>query len=79
MPAIKKSPAQKREENIKAALRIGLARNDMKKIDVARRTKLSATTISQVFSDPLGREFRSVIVVADLLGVNLFSDDICSK
>ena len=79
MPAIKKSPAQKREENIKAALRIGLARNDMKKIDVARRTKLSATTISQVFSDPLGREFRSVIVVADLLGVNLFSDDICNK
>lgn len=79
MPAIKKSPTQKREENIKAALRIGLARKDMKKIDVARRTKLSATTISQVFSDPLGREFRSVIIVADLLGVNLFSDDICGK
>lgn len=79
MPAIKKSPAQKREENIKAALRIGLAKKDMKKVDVARRTKLSATTISQVFSDPLGREFRSVIVVADLLGVNLFSDDICNK
>ena len=79
MPAIRKIPAQRREEGIKRALRIGLAANGMTREDVANRTKLAPATVSLVFSDPIGREFRSVLIVADLLGVNLFSDEIMSN
>lgn len=78
MPAIRKTPAQKREEGIKIALRIGLAKKGMKPSDVARKTGLSPTTVYKILSDPLGREFRSVIIMSDALGVNIFSDEIIS-
>ena len=78
MSATRKTPAQKREEGIKRALRIGLAAKGMTREDVVNRTKLAPVTVSLVFSDPIGREFRSVLIVADLLGVNLFSDEVMS-
>lgn len=78
MSATRKTPAQKREDGIKQALRVGRAVKNMTYEEIANRTKLAPVTVRLVFSDPIGREFRSVLIVADLLGVNLFSDEIMS-
>ncbi len=76
MPKLKMTPAQKREEGIKQALRLGKARKGVYAKDIAKRTGLTPKTVNLTIKNPLGREVRTLLAVADTLGVDLFRDEI---
>ncbi len=71
MPKIKQTPQEKQATAIKAALSYGLSKKGWSKQHLAELVGKSPATISQVFNEPLKREFWLLLLVCDKLEVKI--------
>lgn len=75
MPALKKRPEEVMAAAMKRAFKIGLIEKDWTQRHLAKVTGLTRNTITEVFNDPIHRNFETILIVADKLGVNILADE----